>query len=129
MSSVNLIERYFRAIESSDLPGMLACYDDSAIQIELPNRLKTAGDRRTVDDLRRDFERGSGLLQSQSYDIVSFLEEGNRVVVEVLWRGRLAVPVASLGAGEEMRAHSAIFFDLRDGRIVAQRNYDCFEVF
>ena len=40
-------------IESGDLDGMLACYDDSAVQGELPNRLKPAGDRRTMPDLRR----------------------------------------------------------------------------
>jgi ketosteroid isomerase-like protein len=28
-----------------------------------------------------------------------------------------------------MRAHIAAFLEFRDGRIVAQRNYDCYEPF
>jgi ketosteroid isomerase-like protein len=30
-------------------------------------------------------------------------------------------------AGGEMRAYFAVFFEFRDGKIVAQRNYDCFD--
>jgi ketosteroid isomerase-like protein len=30
-------------------------------------------------------------------------------------------------AGAEMRAHSAMFIEFRDGKIVAQRNYDRFQ--
>lgn len=32
-------------------------------------------------------------------------------------------------AGGEMRAHFGVFLDVRDGRIAAQRNHDCFEPF
>jgi ketosteroid isomerase-like protein len=28
-----------------------------------------------------------------------------------------------------MRAHFAVFIELRDGKIAEQRNYDCFEPF
>jgi len=43
--------------------------------------------------------------------------------------GTLAVPFGSIPAGGEMRARFAIFLELRDGRIVRQRNYDCFDPF
>jgi hypothetical protein len=41
----------------------------------------------------------------------------------------LAVPVGTLAAGGEMRAHLAMFVDVSDGKISAQRKYDCFEPF
>jgi ketosteroid isomerase-like protein len=47
--------------------------------------------------------------------------------VEVLWTGILAVPFGALTSGSEMKAHLAMFFEFRDGRIALQRNYDCFE--
>ena len=49
------------------------------------------------------------------------------VALEVLWTGTLAVPFGSLAVGDNMRAHFAVFIQLRDGKIVAQRNYDCFD--
>jgi ketosteroid isomerase-like protein len=36
---------------------------------------------------------------------------------------------AALAVAGEMRAHFAVFIELRDGRIVRQRNYDCLEPF
>ncbi|MBV9480089.1 MAG: hypothetical protein JO249_04970 [Acidobacteria bacterium] len=49
------------------------------------------------------------------------------VALEVLWVGKLAVSFGTLAAGSEMRAHSAMFFEFKEGKIVSQRNYDCFE--
>jgi hypothetical protein len=45
----------------------------------------------------------------------------------VLWTGKLAIPFGSLPAGSEMRAHSAMFIQFKVGKIVSQRNYDCFD--
>jgi len=51
------------------------------------------------------------------------------VAIELEWIGVLAIPIASIPAGGEMRAHFAIFLEFRDGKIVRQRNYDCFVPF
>jgi hypothetical protein len=55
--------------------------------------------------------------------------QGNRVALETLWVGVLAVPFGALPAGGEMRAHFAMFIEFDGDRIRAQRNYDCFEPF
>jgi ketosteroid isomerase-like protein len=47
--------------------------------------------------------------------------------MEVLWTGTLAVPGGSPATGGTMRVHFALFMDFRDGKIAAQRNYDCFD--
>lgn len=73
------------------------------------------------------FEKGRKLLSSQSYEIKSCVAEGDALSIEVLWTGTLAVPFGSLSVGSQMRAHSAMFFQFKDGKIVSQRNYDCFE--
>jgi len=57
------------------------------------------------------------------------LVQGSRVALEALWVGILAVPVGTLPAGAEMRAHFAVFLDFEGDQIRAQRNYDCFEAF
>jgi ketosteroid isomerase-like protein len=51
----------------------------------------------------------------------------DRVALEVEWEGVLAIPVAGLEAGATMRAWFAMFLEFRDGKIVRQNNYDCFE--
>lgn len=53
--------------------------------------------------------------------------EGDRVVLEVTWTGALAVPLGPLAAGATMRARCSMHFEIHDGRIGAQRNYDCFD--
>lgn len=49
------------------------------------------------------------------------------VALEVLWTGTLAVAFGTIPESGQMRAHFAMFLEFRDGKIVAQRNYDCFE--
>ena len=49
------------------------------------------------------------------------------MALEVLWSGLLAVPVDSLPADTEMRAHISIWLEFRDGKISRQHNYDCFD--
>ena len=60
-------------------------------------------------------------------EIRNAFEQDNTVALEVLWTGTMAVPFGTLAVGDKMRAHFAVFIELRDGKIVAQRNYDCFE--
>lgn len=119
----------FAAIEAGDREALLARYAEEAVQIEHPNRLKPNGDRRAPAKMADDLARGKQILKSERYDIVNAVVSGDRVAAQIEWTGTLAVPVGALSAGDEMRAHSAIFLRFRDGRIVEQHNYDCFEDF
>jgi ketosteroid isomerase-like protein len=74
-------------------------------------------------------ELGKREISKQSFEIHNALVDGDRVAMEVLWQGRLANPAGDLPVGGEMRAHFAIFLEFRDGKIVAQRSYECFEPF
>jgi ketosteroid isomerase-like protein len=123
------VQAYLSAIERGDREALVALLHPAAEQIELPNRLKAKGDRRTLEAMARDFERGKTILRRQSYEIVAILRQDSNVAVRVLWRGELAIPLGSLKAGDAMTAHSAIFFEFEDGLIRRQFNYDCFEAF
>ncbi len=67
------------------------------------------------------------LFTTSIYEIKNAVVSGDSVAVEVLWTGTLAIAFGTLTAGSQMRAHSAMFFEFKDGRIASQRNYDCFE--
>ena len=99
------------------------------MQVELPNRLVPNGATRNLDAIREASRRGRQVLAAERYDVRNAVASGDRVALEVLWTGTLAVPIGTIPAGGEMRAHFAMFLEFRDGKIVRQRNYDCFEPF
>lgn len=124
-----IIVRYYKALEAADGEAMFALYHPDIVQTEWPNQLKPKGDERTLDRLKADFERGKGLMLSQSYDIKTLLSTEDTVAVEATWQGVLAVPIGKLKAGDVMTAHIAGFFTFADNKIISQRNFDCFEAF
>ncbi|MGV3592146.1 MAG: nuclear transport factor 2 family protein [Gammaproteobacteria bacterium] len=122
------IREYLRAVEGGATGTALArFYTRDAEQIERPNRLNPAGGRSDLPTLLARAEKGRDLLRAQRYEVLSLVAEGQRVATEVLWSGTLAVAVGTLAAGATLRAHIAMFFDMKDGLIYRQRNYDCFE--
>lgn len=121
---IEIIRRYFDAIEAGDTAAAMSVFDPGVVQLEYPNGLKPGGDRRTLEALARDAERGRALLASQRYEILDAITEGDRIAARVSWRGVLAVPLGGMAAGDTLRVESAMFFRLRDGRIVEQHNYD-----
>lgn len=129
-SSMNLeiALRYLAAVESGARGEALAAfYTEDAVQEELPNRLMPNGARRELAEILAAAERGAQGMQQQRYNLISSTAEGNRVVLEVEWTGRLAVPLGSIPVGGEMRARFAMVMEFRSGRIARQRNYDCFD--
>lgn len=128
--AVNLatVRAYLEALEAGAAGEALArFFAPDARQVELPNRLNPNGGDSDLPTLLRRAEQGRKLLRSQSYQIRSEVAQGSRVAVEALWTGTLAVPLGTLAAGATMTAHFAMFFELSEGRIRVQRNYDCFE--
>jgi ketosteroid isomerase-like protein len=126
--NIDRARAYLRAIEARD-GSELTYYASDAIQRELPNRLLPAGATRDLAALRQASERGRGVVTSQQFEILNAIEQGPEVALELIWTATLAVPVGSLAAGATMRAHFGLFMTFRDGLIISQRNYDCFEPF
>lgn len=124
------VRLYLTAISNGATgPKLAAFFDPEIVQEEFPNRLAPEGATRTLPEILEAAERGKKLMKSQVYDVKTFMAGGDRVALEVLWTGKLAGPVGSLKAGDEMKARLAIFLELRNGKILRQRNYDCFEAF
>jgi ketosteroid isomerase-like protein len=104
-------------------------FTPDVVQEEFPNRLVPAGARRGLREVLEGAERGQQVLSGQTYEVLTAMANGQRVALEVQWTGTLAIPLGSLGPGDAMRARFGVFLDFRDGRIAAQRNYDCFDPF
>ncbi len=127
-NNLEVVRDYLKALESGEAGESLArFFAEDAVQVEFPNKLNPKGQK---SDLARIIERsvqGQNLLSAQSYKINTEIARENRVAVEASWSGTLAISVGSLEAGSEMRASFAMFFELENGKILRQHNYDCFE--
>jgi ketosteroid isomerase-like protein len=124
------VRRYLGAISAGATGATLAAfYDPEAIQEEFPNRLTPNGAKRTVTDILEGAERGKKVLSGQNFDVRAIMAGGDRVAVEAIWTGKLAIAIGNLKPGDEMKARFAIFLEMKNGKIYRQRNYDCFDAF
>lgn len=123
-----LAHQYLEAVSRQAVGAELAAfYHDDVLQEELPNRLNPNGARRGLAELLAGAEKGRMIMRAQSWNPLHAVASGDRVALEVEWTGTLAVPVGTLSAGGTMRARFAVFLEFQNGKIIRQRNYDCFE--
>ena len=124
---LSLAREYLDSIGRADELGGLRFFADDVVQVEFPNRLVPNGATRDLAALRDAAERGRKVMTAQSFEVVNAIASGDQVAVEAIWTGTLAIPLGSIPPGGQMRARFAIFLTYRDGKIVRQHNYDCFD--
>jgi ketosteroid isomerase-like protein len=126
-SAGTFVRAFLDAIERDEVVDRESdWYTQDAVQVEFPNRLVPAGATRDLAAIRQAGERGRAIVDRQSYEIVSLVEQGDRVAVEAVFRATFRMDVAGLAKGETMEARFAMFFEMRDGRIARHHSYDCF---
>lgn len=119
---------YLRAIENRISEEELASFFSPDVVVEqFPNRLVPKVVKSSLADIKRESAQGKKSVYRQTYTVRNAVASGDWVAFQVDWEGVLAIPVASLEAGATMRAYFAMFLHFRDGKIVYQSNYDCFE--
>ncbi|WP_344073373.1 nuclear transport factor 2 family protein [Streptomyces crystallinus] len=120
--------RYHEAVARGATGEELArFFHEDAVQHELPNVLFPDGVRRDLPALLQAAEQGRKAVSEQRFEVHGAIASGDQVALEVTWTGTLAAPLGGLPAGHVLRAHIAVFLEFQDGRIRAQRNYDCYE--
>jgi ketosteroid isomerase-like protein len=121
--NLQLVREYLGALaRMAPASEMAAFFTEDAEQIELPNRLNPNGQASDLHTLLERVDKGRAMLSEQHYEVTNVISSGDSAAVEADWSGKLK-------NGAELRAHFAMFFEFRDGRIAKQRNYDCFEPF
>jgi ketosteroid isomerase-like protein len=123
-SNLETVRAYFRVLETyTDAAQVAHFYHPEIVQEEFPNLFLPKGMTRNLDTL----VEGAALLSARRYEILNEMAFGDWVAVEFLWQGTLAIDAGPLKKGQVMTTHSASFIQLRDGKIIAQRSYDCYE--
>lgn len=113
------ITSYLQAIESHDLDAVASHLHPDVLVTEHPNKISPAGKSYDRAQLRAAGERGKALLASERYAVRSMIVEGDRAAVQIEW-------TATLADGRAMTAHICSVFELRDGLVYRQEQYDCF---
>jgi len=119
---------YMEALSDGGDRGRLAelLHEEIALEV-FPNRIAPHGHKGDRAAMLAASKRGAGIVAGERYQVLGSVVAGDRVALEVEWTATLRVPFQGLPEGGRMRAHVAVFLELRDGRIVAQRNYDCYQ--
>jgi ketosteroid isomerase-like protein len=127
--NIEIVRAYLAAIERFDIETVGRLLHPDIEQVERPNRLYATGQVRGRKAMLRDLPRGQQVLQRQNYPIETIFGADNKVTVETRWEGIVNVPLGQLQPGDAMVAHICMVFTLKDGKIVRQVNYDCYEPF
>jgi ketosteroid isomerase-like protein len=102
-------------------------FHPDAEQVEYPSLLRPEGHRRSLAHIREGAELGATMIRSQVFDVHHVVEQGEHAAVQLTWTAVLAVDVGELAAGSRLVSHVAAFYDFRDGRVLRQSSYDCYE--
>lgn len=131
MPDQTLIQDYLAALSRFEAGDNLSKFFHAQFeQKEFPNALTPQTAVRDVAATLQGAERGKAILSEQLFDLQTYIVgDKDRAVAEVIWTGTLKIDLASLRAGDQMRAHFACIFEFKDGLIYRQRNYDCFDRF
>jgi ketosteroid isomerase-like protein len=122
-----LAKQYLRTIEAGST-GELAQFFAPEVIVEIfPSKFFPSGSRDNLAGILSAAERGKKVMTSQTFAVRNALASGDQVALEIDWTGTLAVPFQTIPAGGQMRAHFAAFLQFKDGKIISQRNYDCYE--
>lgn len=104
-------------------------YDEEVVQTEYPNLLTGKTIARNLVEILEASVRGKQVITSQNYEITKSYAVDDNVIIEAIWTGVLAIPLGKLAAGDEMKAYFSQIYEFKNGKIIKQRNYDCFEKF
>ena len=55
------------------------------------------------------------------------VEDGDRLAVQFTWTATVATDLGAIPAGTPLVSHVAAFYIFRDGLVLEQSSYDCYE--
>jgi len=96
---------------------------------ELPNLLNKNGQVRGLEMSLEGLKKARMILTGQKYEIVGFVDGGEKITVEKIWTGKLAMDIGNLKKGQELKAYICAVVEFKDGKIYRHRSYDCYEPF
>ncbi|UOQ73215.1 nuclear transport factor 2 family protein [Hymenobacter cellulosilyticus] len=99
-------------------------------QVEFPNMLNRTLQRRSFAEILENIRAGRELLVNPLFELQQMQQcPDGSVVIEAHWQATLANDIGPLVRGQQLAAQFCVVFELKDGLIIKQRNYSCFDPF
>jgi hypothetical protein len=112
---------------ATSIEDVKAFWDESIVWREMPNRFAPAGRTSDLPMILASWAKGREYLPEQTYTLHHAMASGAWVALQISWQGRVAKDLPPFSAGTRLSAEIAIFLRFRDGRIVSQTDYPCYD--
>ena len=112
------------ATKAEDLKAVL---DESLVWREMPNMFAPSGRVSDYATALASFGKGREYLPKQTYTLRHAVASEDTVALEISWAGEVEKSIGPFPAGTWLGAQLAIFLRIRDGKIVSQTDYPCYE--
>ena len=120
--------RLYAAISAGATGDELAAYfHPDAQQIEYPSLMRPHGHRRGLAEMRAGAAIGAKMISDQHYEVHTLVENGDRLAVQFTWTATVTADLGAVRAGTRLVSHVAAFYVFRDGLVLEQSSYDCYE--
>jgi len=128
MTNIELAKRYVALVEnpSSTFDEIRALLHDDLQWREMPNRFAPNGRTNTLAGVAEAWRKAREAVIDQMYEIHRAIGEGDTVVLELSWRGKMAKDLGPFAAGTALRAELATIMRFSHGKIIGQTDYPCY---
>jgi ketosteroid isomerase-like protein len=127
----SIVRRYYGVVAdlSSDADDLQPLLAHDLRVTEHPNAISPSGGVRNREATIQGFLAGKNLLREQSFDVHEIVVAGDRAAVRLTWHGVVGIDAGPFVAGPELVAEIASFLTVRDGQVVEQETFDCYQPF
>jgi predicted ester cyclase len=94
---------------------------------EMPNSFAPTGRRSDYEAILATWEKGREFLPQQEYTLRRLIVSGDTAVLQISWRGKVSKALAGLPPGTELSGQIATFLEFREGKIISQIDYPCYD--
>jgi hypothetical protein len=120
--------RYLELIERFALPSEFEGILHPDVQLhEYPNLLMKTSSQRDLAAMANGAQQGRKILSENRYEVTNTIAAGEWVTLQIVWTGTLAIALGEIPEGGQLKAYIATILRFRDGLIIEQYQYDCYE--
>jgi ketosteroid isomerase-like protein len=128
VTNVDLARRYVALVAdpSSSFDQIRELYADDLEWREMPNLFAPEGRTNTLAGVAEAWRRGREAVIDQAYEIRSAYADGDVVVLELSWRGKMKKTLGPFDRGTKLRAELVTIMRFSHGKITRQTDYPCY---